>query len=319
MANPTLEGLLKKTGDPELLQKLTGKLSLSELNSLLLEVFRAKAQAISPAELLKAYQANRFVGPSEVDAVTFRKLELQVLELAQGYGFEALELSPLAPLGNCSALGLADQNKIVSAVRGTEVLADATNLMALEAAVRRKASAFDGSVVNLCTTHRHVRAQALPPIKGFTAHFKLFCMISAGRDRGGHGFEQEAVFNHLSFYYHFLVEQLKLPQVIITLKALKGGGNNLLAAARIMDHISGKLKGAEVSLVEVPHEAHRYYEHVRFSINVILPDGRELNLGDGGLMDWSAKLTNNSKERLVTSGLGIELLLKLVLTSRNAG
>lgn len=313
MANPTLEGLLKKTGDPELLQKLTGKLSLSELTSLLLEVFRAKAQVISPAELLKAYQANRFVGPSEVDAVTFRKLELQVLELARGYGFEALELSPLAPLGNCSALGLADQNKIVSAVRGTEVLADATNLMALEAAVRRKASAFDGTVVNLSTTHRHVRAQALPPNKGFTAHFKLFCMISAGKDRGGHGFEQEAVLNHLSFYHHFLVRELKLPRVKIILKTLRGEGSSPLAATRIMEHIDGKLKDAEVSLVEAPHEDHRYYQDVRFSINIVMPDGGDLNLGDGGLMDWSAKLTGNSKERLVTSGLGIELLLKLVL------
>jgi len=313
MANPTLEGLLRKTGDPALLEKLTERLSLSELNSLLLEVFRAAAHGMAPADLIRAYQANRFVGPSSLDAITFRKLELQVLELARDYGFEALELSPLAPLGNCSALGLADQNKIVSAVRGTEVLADATNLMALEAAVRRKASGFDSSVVHLSTTHRHVRAQALPPVKGFTAHFKLFCMISAGKDRGGHNFEKEALLAHLSVYHHFLVQELKLPRVKIIMKGLKGGQANPLAAARVMDYLAGKLPGAEVSLTEVPQEEHRYYQDLRFSINTVLADGREINLGDGGLMDWSAKLTGNGKERLVTSGLGLELLLKLML------
>jgi len=313
MANPALEGLLRKTGDPELLEKLTAKLSLSELNSLLLEVFRVAAGDMEPAGLIKAYQSNRFVVPSALDAITFRKLELQILELARSYGFEALELSPLAPLGNCSALGLADQNKIVSSVRGTEVLADATNLMALEAAVRRKSSGFDGTVVNLSTTHRHVRAQALPPIKGFTAHFKLFCMISAGKDRGGHEFEKEALLNHLSFYAQFLVKELGLPRVKIILKALKGAGSNALVATRVMDHLAGKLPEAEVSLIEVPQEEHRYYQDLRFSINTVMADGRELNLGDGGLMDWSARLTGNAKERLVTSGLGIELLLKLML------
>ena len=64
MANPTLEGLLRKTGDPALLEKLTAKLSLSELNSLLLEVFRVAAAGVTPVDLVKAYQSNRFVGPS---------------------------------------------------------------------------------------------------------------------------------------------------------------------------------------------------------------------------------------------------------------
>jgi len=193
------------------------------------------------------------------------------------------------------------------------VLADATNLMALEAAVRRKASAFDGSVVNLSTTHRHVRAQALPPVKGFTAHFKLFCMISAGKDRGGHEFENEALLNHLSVYRQFLVEELGLSGVKVIIKALKGADSNSLAAARLMDRLASKLDGVELSMVEVPHEEHRYYQDIRFSINVVMADGRELNLGDGGLMDWGTKLTGNGKERLVTSGLGLELLLKMMM------
>src|SRR6185503_20740490 len=127
MANPTLDALLKKVSDPELLKKLTETLSGSELNSLLLEVFRENAKAISPTDLLTHYQQNRFVQPSALDAITFLKAELSILEIWQRAGFVPMELSPLAPLGNCSALALVEQNKVVSALRGTEVVADATN------------------------------------------------------------------------------------------------------------------------------------------------------------------------------------------------
>ena len=56
--------------------------------------------------------------------------------LAAAEQFEAVELSPLAPLGVCSVVGLASQNKIVSALRGTEVVSDPTNVLALECARR---------------------------------------------------------------------------------------------------------------------------------------------------------------------------------------
>jgi hypothetical protein len=39
--------------------------------------------------------------------------------------------------------------------------------------------------------------------------------------------------------------------------------------------------------------------------------GKEFNMGDGGFVDWGAKLTSNHKERMFTSGVGVELLIKL--------
>src|SRR5712671_142448 len=130
MPNPAIQSLLNKTGYSDLLEKLNHELSGSELNSLLLEVFRTSAAKISPQELMKAYENNRFVVPSGLDALAFAKAGLQLLELAKQHGFEGLELSPLAPIGSCSSIALVDQNKVVSAVRGTEVVADATNQMA---------------------------------------------------------------------------------------------------------------------------------------------------------------------------------------------
>src|SRR5690606_20548364 len=119
------------------------------------------SEQITPGRLMEAYQKNRFVVPSAISGLQFAKADVQILAWAQQHFFETIELSPLAPLGNCSAIALADQNKIVSAVRNTEVVADATNLLALEAASRRKKKMSDTAFINLCTVHRQVRAQTI--------------------------------------------------------------------------------------------------------------------------------------------------------------
>src|SRR5215212_6625802 len=107
MPNPVIDALLARVGDPELLRKLD-ELPATELNSLLLELMRRRSLHITAGDLMNAYRENRFVAPSSVDPLTFLKAEIELLELARREGFEALELSPLAPLGNCSAIGLTD-------------------------------------------------------------------------------------------------------------------------------------------------------------------------------------------------------------------
>ena len=236
-------------------------------------------------------------------------MEVEILELASEQGFESLELSPLAPIGNCSSVGLADQNKIVSALRGTDVVADATNLMALESSVRRKASSFDDSNINLCAVHRHVRAQAIDG-KGFTAHFKIFCALTAGRDSGGLAFEKYALLTHLRFYKQYFIDTLKLKGVSVVVKGLTNSKGDIQTSRSLFEHEKGNLPGLELSLIEVPHDEHRYYQHTRFSLNID-HNGSTMNLGDGGFVDWGQKLTSNAKERMFTSGIGLELLLKL--------
>jgi hypothetical protein len=309
MSNPAIDRLLEKVGDTELLNKLS-QLPATELQSFLLEVFRRSAGNVTPQQLLKAYETNRFVTPSVIDPITFYKTEIEMLEFAKAGSFEPLELSPLAPLGNCSAIGLTDQNKIVSALRGTEVVADATNLMALEAAVRRKNSMFDDKAVNLCSVHRHVRAQALPPIKGFTAHFKIFTAVTAGRDSGSMEFEKMALLQHLSVYEKYFVDNLKLANAKVIIKALKRESGNTDRSRQLYEFLKTKLSGFELTFMEVPEDKHWYYQHTRFSFNADF-NGKEFNLGDGGFVDWGAKLTSNGKERMFTSGFGIELLIKL--------
>src|SRR6185436_12731596 len=96
--------------------------------------------------------------------------------LAAAEAFEAIELSPLAPLGACSVVGPTSQNKIVSALRGTEVLSDPTNVLALECALRLRRNAAE--IVRLATCQRCVRAQEVPKKSGYSPHFRIFCLAT---------------------------------------------------------------------------------------------------------------------------------------------
>ena len=154
--NKIIERIQRKTDTADLVQLLAA-LPSSDLNSLLMEVMRQKAERMTPGELLGNYVSNRFVQPSAVDFIPFLTFELDLLQQAQKAGFEPLELSPVSPLGSCAAVATVNQGKILSALRSTEVVADATNLLALEMTNRRKKEQFDPSPLRLCTVHRHLR------------------------------------------------------------------------------------------------------------------------------------------------------------------
>jgi hypothetical protein len=53
-----------------------------------------------------------------------------------------------------------------------------------------------------------------------------------------------------------------------------------------------------------------YYRRLRFMINITNAQNMSYDLVDGGFTDWTSALMKNNKERLMTSGIGTELLLK---------
>src|SRR5262249_55958782 len=166
----------------------------AQLWSLLHDVAEARAAARRPASLAEQWERDRFVQLALVDQRTMNDVDRELLAAAAA--FESIELSPVAPLGVCSAMGPASQNKILSALRGTEVVADPTNVMALECARRlRRAPA---SAVRVATSHRCVRAQELPKVPGFSAHFRIFCLASAGLERADHGLLVESACEHIT-------------------------------------------------------------------------------------------------------------------------
>ena len=50
-----------------------------------------------------------------------------------------------------------------------------------------------------------------------------------------------------------------------------------------------------------------YYYGIRIKAKIII-DGVEHEIGDGGLLNWTQNLLANKKERMLTMGIGIQLL-----------
>lgn len=60
-----------------------------------------------------------------------------------------------------------------------------------------------------------------------------------------------------------------------------------------------------------------YYEGPFIKIMLRRDDGLELNAGDGGATNWLRKLCSDNRERLVTTGVGAELVVKVFDRGRN--
>lgn len=312
MDSKILDRILKTSGIPNLLNVLSDQLSGADLNSLLLEVFNRRTAHMQPEELLQAYRQNRFVQPSNIDAIDFQEFTLKALKLSSRLGFQPIQLSPVSPLGACSVVATAHQNKIISATRGTEVTADATNAMALESTVRRIKTNFPFTPLHFSTVHRHVRAQEIPKVPGFSAHFSIIGLTSAGRDTGSFSFEKESILQHLQFYVTYLTETLQMPILVIRLKALDRPGEINRVFEALATYLPASMTDVPFEIIPSSAEEQGYYQHLQFKIVIKGPDGREIEIADGGFTDWTQRLSGFRKERFLISGLGLELLYRVM-------
>lgn len=278
-------------------EALNEGLAPSELWSLLLGVLEQRAKRKSPAALLEQWRHDRFVEPCAIDQRTLNELDAHLLAAAAG--FEAIELAPLAPLGTCSGVALTSQNRVVATARGTEIVSDPTNVLALECARRLRTA--PNETVDLATSHRCTRAQAVPNVPGFAAHFRLFCLASAGRERKDYGFVTGALAEHIRTHWAALdrLEQngYSFPGRTLTLKATP-------AKRRLAERVAAALPGISAAHLELAHD---YYDGLRFTIDVTLPQASTVPLVDGGAFDWLRKLGANDKLAFVASGFGSQL------------
>jgi len=303
---PDLEKILSKLGINDILELLSERISGSELNSLLLKIFSEKTKGSSANDLFKRYRENRFVHPATVDAILLKQLELDVLRIAAQHSATAVQLSPVAPLGCASLVASVDQNKIISALRGTEVVSDATNLLALHISDLIKKKLLDNreSFIRLCTTHRHVRAQYFGDAPGMLTHFHLFCMVTSGVDKGSYGFEVQSLWEHIRVYRD-IFKSLFHSEIEVILSARDGYKDTDGLLKRIIKH--GDENFVKVAIGEAKKD-NPYYKGLQFTIKTTI-QGRDYYIGDGGFVDWTQKLLNNKKERLIISAIGLDRLL----------
>ncbi|MGP3919609.1 hypothetical protein [Nonomuraea sp. 10N515B] len=281
-----LDRVLRQAGGPEILDVLSERLSGADLTTLLLEVMRRRARALAPADVLRRYGQDRFVAPAPIPFGRLRRAEDAVLS-ALPDDVEVVTLAPVAPLGACSAVGPVDQNKVVSTIRNSEVAADPTNALALEAAVRRRAVSGP-EPVRLAALQRVTRAQRFEGAAVF-AHFTLFALVTAGRDTGDLAFERRHAAEHLAI----LAEAVRAcgipdPETRVT----------------VLDERFERVAAPLRAKPDPDRETGRgYYTGLCYKI---YSDG--LEVGDGGFVDWTAGLLGNRKERLLISALGVDRL-----------
>lgn len=285
----------------ECFERLASGLGGSELWSVLLEVLERRARARTPSEVLAQYGRDAFCRPAPINQRVLNALDGLLFSATRA--FEALELSPVAPLGVCSVVAATDQRRVLSALRGTEVLADPTNVLALECAERLRDDPT--APVHLCTSERVLRAQPVPRERGFTQHFRLFALASGGVEEKDHAFSVRAVTLHAR-------------SLLGALDALEREGYafgarrvQLLATEPrrpLAERIARELgANARVTLGMLEHA---YYSGgVRYQVWCTPPGaGTELPIADGGTFDWLARLTSNRRAVLVGSGLGSQLI-----------
>jgi hypothetical protein len=309
-----LRRIERALGVPDLADRLAGDIQQADLHSLLIEVFRRRAAARTPADLLADHASNRFARPSAADPRALLRFDLAAYE-ALPPGFESLELSPVCPLGTSSVLATVNQDKALPSIRSVEVLSDATNVLALECATRRRGllrkDAKSAQVVALAASHRHLRTPPPPELPGFRAHFKLFALCSAGRDLAGQRFHGSALATHLDFYARLLLEFLG-PGVPIRVALTDLGAEE--PRAELERTLLAPLRQAHPRVTfefdQSRASGHGYYIDFCFKLYA-----NDLELGDGGAVDWTRKLLSNAKERLVISGISSERSCSLLAPS----
>lgn len=295
--------IANKPGNANLLDDLD-KLPGSTLNSLLLELFRRRAKNLTSTEVLKQFENNRFVAPAAVDTIAFKQFEIRCLEIAHSKGFTPVTLSPLSTLGTCSAVGFVDQNNVMTALRGTEVVSDATNVFALQIASEFKRKA-NTSTIKYCAAHRHVRTQGLSN-PAFTPHFGVFCMATGGRDKGDFSFELLQLVDHINIHFSIFSNEFVEEKFLLKIYLKADDDKFRQGLTKALTSVDEKLA---ISL-EHQSDPGDYYKLVRFKF-FIKHRGKEINLSDGGFVDWTQKLIPNKKHRLLISGIGTELIHKI--------
>jgi hypothetical protein len=339
---------------PGLFEALAERLPASDLQSLLLETVARRATRMGLPQAVTRRRESPLLKPSGVDARVLNRFDGIAFETA--VEFEALELSPVCPLGLEHRLGGQHQNNILSTIRNVEMLGDSTPALALECALLRVDPAARSTTVRLCASQRVVRLQPFD-VEGFTAHFRLFALVSAGRDSGWLTFECIHLVEHVRFYLA-LFERLnsagfaigpsrvEISDTAVTTEYLAANGVDLdairervrahrigssetflreaniaaappeapTALAALLNNLQREFPGTSFRFDPLRLEGLAYYSGPCFRISPRAPDGNHYPVVDGGFTDWTARLLNNRKERLLTSGIGSEFVCKAYAT-----
>ena len=285
---------------------LESTLPPSDLQTLLMAITRTRARHRTASDLMRRWREDRSVRPSTVDARAVARVEGRLWD-ALPDAFAGVELSPVSPLGTCSAVAAVDQHRVLSTTRGTEVVSDLTNALAIEAAWRRRDSGE--RVVHLAAAHRVLRMQPFAPPA--SQHFRLFALVSTTRDTGGGRAEAQLMVDHLRVWTRVLPPLAPGAELRVELSTY----DSPLLRERVQDTVLPALRPLPPRVTVVPDVAREhgrgYYTTAALRILASAGSAAAVELGDGGLTDWTAQLLADAKERCLISCVSTERLCAL--------
>jgi hypothetical protein len=117
---------------------------------------------------------------------------------------------------------------------------------------------------------------------------------------------------HIGFYLTAL-RQFLGAKIGLRVAISDFGSNVARPAVRsgVVEKLQSAHKKARIGIDQDRKQGRGYYCQLCFKIFATPSKGREQELIDGGDVNWTQKLLNNAKERLIISGCGSERLCEL--------
>ena len=266
-----------------------------ELRTILADVARSRTSDQTPADLIKRWREDKLLAPSMLDPREALPITAKLWEVVPPE-FVGVTLSQLTSLGSGIHLGGLGQNRVVTTMRGTEVLADPKHGLALEASRRRRNG---HSRVHLAT---HARCTHAWDHSEESSHELRFALVSSAPDGGGLSTEADLLDLHLDYWREIMGTVVPRGRIELTVWASTLAG---LIEAR------GTRDG--VIVVEGTSDERRPWRNpyttaaFRF---VVDGDGDEAHeVGDGGFVTWTQALTRNRKDRCLVSGVSVDAIV----------
>jgi hypothetical protein len=145
---------------------------------------------------------------------------------------------------------------------------------------------------------------------GLSQHFRIFTLVSSGRDRGSGSTEAAMLIDHLHFWVLALSQLLQVRQSVIEFSAFDWP----VLLERFRDTVMPAMEPIPGTVVFEEHperqRARGYYNPGAIRVTA-MEGGTEVEIGDGGFTDWTAKLTGDAKERCLISCVATERLTQL--------
>jgi hypothetical protein len=136
---------------------------------------------------------------------------------------------------------------------------------------------------------------------------------AAGRDEGSFSFEISHIRQQLQFYLSVFralaAAGAPFTRSRVAITELAAGPSAGEIKNQILAPLSHEFPEVSCHLDPERMTGRGYYQSLCFKVFTVDRDGKEMEIGDGGMTDWTQKLIADRKERLLISGIGVDRLL----------